>query len=272
MVDLYTTHFVNALCFVIPFYPPSLWHPPIHWYFCLSSTKLLLGCVLHSIQLICPPCYLCTAIFSLIQHWVNQCPWRAFSRTLKPQLWPSWPPRTYITVALNGYFPTDCLSEVTLTTWQPVCIWGHAGHQFFSLVLLFFCSHTGHLLIKAILVPSHQTTYSHAGSLGYDYIYRIRGNFGSGFNLAIWRLKSLLPNFKLANSILYQTVSQCVMFVRMCAHDCTCTCMQCRQERKRAKALYRFLQRKEPSGCPYVVHVWGLFSFYEGVRGKPTTM
>ena len=27
-------------------------------------------------------------------------------------------------------------------------------------------------------------------------LYRIRGNFGGGFNLAIWRLKSLSPNFK----------------------------------------------------------------------------
>ena len=32
-------------------------------------------------------------------------------------------------------------------------------------------------------------------------IYRITGNFGGGFNLAIWRLKSLSPNFKFANNM-----------------------------------------------------------------------
>ena len=29
-------------------------------------------------------------------------------------------------------------------------------------------------------------------------VYRITGNFGGGFNLAIWRLKSLSPKFKIA--------------------------------------------------------------------------
>ena len=49
---------------------------------------------------------------------------------------------------------------------------------------------------------------------------------------------------------------------------CMCACatwlhVHVHAETKRAMALYRFFQC-----CPNVVHVWGLFSFYEGVRAS----
>ena len=81
-------------------------------------------------------------------------------------------------------------------------------------------------------------------------MYRITGNFGGGFNFTIGRLKSLSPNFRFANNILYQAASQRVMYERVNARDYTCTCMQCRRERKRAMALYIFFQWKEGPVVP----------------------
>ena len=61
---------------------------------------------------------------------------------------------------------------------------------------------------------------------------------------------------------------QCVMYARVRAHDYTCTCMQCRQERKRVMALYSEKNGRlsQHTRYPNVVHVWGLFSFYKGVE------
>ena len=106
------------------------------------------------------------------------------------------------------------------------------------------CNHTPFPLCEGGVW--HETTLHLAGWGLETRLYRITGNFGGGFNLAIWRLKSLSPNL---NSPIFNCLAACD--VRVCVpHDYTCTCMQCRRERKRAMALYRFFQRKERPVVP----------------------
>ena len=54
----------------------------------------------------------------------------------------------------------------------------------------------------------------------YTMEYLITENFGGGFNLAIWRLKTLLANFKCTNNIQLSCSAWCTC-TRTCAHMTT---------------------------------------------------